>query len=675
MSQLPSAAVATPVVPLALSWLSANVRGGAWRGLMTDDGFELWLGRIGKDTSFRGAVRRVVNLAGGPRRPPRSSFTGSRMGRGSAVGSLLASSRGNARPRARRVMVKARIERLAGKGAQAAAAHLQYLQRGGTTREGARGKLYAADGDKLDGREFLERSADDRHQFRLILSPEDGSEYEDLQPLVRRWMAQAERDLGTSLEWIAVDHFDTGHPHSHVLVRGKDDRGHDLVMARNYLSQGLRERAAEIVNLDLGPRSDREIAAADRREVTQERFTGIDRRLLRAVGSDGLVGVAHRDPREQSLRAGRIGTLVRMGLAARQGRGRWRLDANLETTLRGMERRGDIIATINSVVRDRGLDIGPAAYAIHEPDEAGRTPVVGRVVERGMAEHGEDRTYLVVDGIDGLAHYVDCGVAQDLAGDIRQGVTVRIVPVSAEVREADRTVAAIAEANGGYYSAELHAIHDPSAGERFIAAHVRRLEALQRLAGATDRDAQGIWRIAPDHLERALGYEQLRARSEPVRVTVLADRPLEELARHDGITVLDEDPDLADASGLGGGFGRTVAAALASRRQWLAERGFGEPRDLAALRQGEIARIAARLSYEFARAYVEVGEGGTVRGTYRQSVQVGALRMAAIDDGSRFALVPWRPVIERQIGRELVGVMRGGEVSWSFGRQRAGPER
>ncbi|TIL55184.1 MAG: conjugal transfer protein TraI, partial [Mesorhizobium sp.] len=119
------------------------------------------------------------------------------------------------------------------------------------------------------------------HQFRFIVTAEDGIEYDDLKPLTRSLMAQMEEDLGTKLDWVAVDHFNTGHPHSHIIVRGKDDRGDNLVIAREYISRGIRERAAELVSLDLGPRTDREIEQRLRREMEQERFTSIDRRLLR----------------------------------------------------------------------------------------------------------------------------------------------------------------------------------------------------------------------------------------------------------------------------------------------------------------------------------------------------------------------------------------------------------
>jgi type IV secretory pathway VirD2 relaxase len=155
--------------------------------------------------------------------------------------------------------VKIRPVGLGGKGAGGAKAHLRYIQRDGVTREGEPGQLYSADKDVADGKAFLDRGDGDRRQFRIIVSAEDGDQYQDLKPFVRRLMNQMEHDLGTKLDWVAVDHFNTAHPHSHVVVRGVNDRGENLLIAREYISHGARQRAIDLVNLDLGPRTDLEI--------------------------------------------------------------------------------------------------------------------------------------------------------------------------------------------------------------------------------------------------------------------------------------------------------------------------------------------------------------------------------------------------------------------------------
>src|SRR3546814_16347500 len=100
--------------------------------------------------------------------------------------------------RKRRVIVKIRTVKLGGKGFDAAKAHLRYVERDGTTREGGRGQLYGADADKVDRNDWREQASDDRNKVRIIASPEDGEEYEELKPLTRPLMARVEADLGTT---------------------------------------------------------------------------------------------------------------------------------------------------------------------------------------------------------------------------------------------------------------------------------------------------------------------------------------------------------------------------------------------------------------------------------------------------------------------------------------------
>jgi type IV secretory pathway VirD2 relaxase len=644
---------------------------------MADDDFELWLGRIPKDRPFHHGLLKSANLAGGLKRLGRQArrFDGSRIGRGSGMGRVLGTSGRHSGERSRRAVVKARIVRLAGKGARGAIAHLRYLQRDGTTREGERGKLYSAELDAADGKAFLERGSEDRHQFRFIVAPEDGGEYRDLKPLVRRLMTQAEKDLGTKLDWVAVDHFNTGHPHSHILVRGIDDQGKDLIIAREYITKGLRQRAVDLVNLDLGPRTDREIMRANLREIGQERFTSIDRRLLRAIDAEGLVSPRHRNGVEQSLRAGRLATLARMGLADEEQRGRWRLAENLEPTLRAMGRRVDIIATLDREVRSRALGVSPMDYAVYDPADGQAQPIVGQVLARGLSDEETDGEFLIVDAIDGRTHYVEIGEGRGADTSIREGAIVRISRTPVEVREVDRTVAGIAARNAGRYSEDIHHLHEPTASERFVQAHVRRLEALRRGKAGVERETDGTWKIGPDHVERAEQYERARAKREPVRVDTLSALRLDEIPNHNGITWLDEDTSLSRSSRLGGGFGAKVADAIRQRQQWLAEQGLAEQPDmLEKLRARELQRIARQLSRELGLGYGDAAPGDPIEGIYRRSIQVGSTRMALIENSREFTLVPWRPVLERRIGREVSGVMSGRDVSWRFGRERSGPE-
>ncbi|MFX4083487.1 relaxase/mobilization nuclease RlxS [Sphingobium yanoikuyae] len=655
---------------------------------MDDDDVEPRLGRmrstpIRRGRSYMSQVLRATNLAGGMAGSggQRGRFHGNRSGVGVGVGRVLASRDRFAAWRQRRVVVKSRIVRLdRAKGMNAARAHLRYIQRDGVTRDGAPGQLYSADQDNVDGRAFLDRTDGDRHQFRFIVSPEDGQHYDDLQSLTRRLMTQMEQDLGTKLDWVAADHFNTGHPHTHIILRGKDERGHDLVIARDYITQGIRERAAELVSLDLGPRTDLEIEDRLRREMDQERLTSIDRRLLRDMDSHRSVVAAAPDPFQQSLRVGRLQTLGRLGLADEIEPGHWRLNEGMDDVLRRMGERGDIIRTMQRVFGEHGLERAPGDYVIADP--ARMTPIVGRVVERGLSEELDDRHYLIVDGVDGRSHYVDIGKGEAMA-PIPSGAVVRIEPKSTEARAVDHTIAEVAAAHDGRYSIDLHLRHDPAATESFAETHVRRLEAMRKTMGSVGREADGTWVIAPDHVERAAAFEAHRVNAAPVIVQTLSAIPLDCQAGADGATWLDRELASADPMPLReAGFGAEVRQAMEQRRQWLIAEGLAQEEQgrvmvranlLSTLRRRELNRIAGQLSDQLGLAYTEARPGERIEGVYRRPVELASGRYALVEKSREFTLVPWRPVLDRYIDKQVSGIMRGDSINWTIGRQRSGP--
>ena len=652
------------------------------------DEFEPRLGRIRANNAgglkrFRNQVLRAAALTGGGRRShgAAKSFDGSRIGRGASLGRMLGAHDRYATTQARRVVVKFRIAKMANKGLGVARAHLRYIQRDGVTREGRPGQLYSAEQDRADRKAFLARSDGDRHQFRLIVSAEDGTEYVDLKPLTRRLMIQMEEDLETKLDWIAVDHHNTGHPHTHIIIRGRTDRDQDLVVSRAYLTEGVRERAAEIVDLDLGPRTYRQIETRLRATVDQERLTGLDQSLLRDADGNGLVAAGGYSTFQQAVRAARLQKLKRFGLAEEVSPGAWRLAPDLEATLRRMGERGDIIKTLHRDLAAKNIARRAVDYAIFDPAAAKR-PLVGRLLRRGLSDELYDRHYLIVDGVDGRAHYVDIGRGE-ATETIAENAIVAIAPRRAEVREVDRTIAEIAAANNGRYSLDIHLRHDPSAHAAFAQAHLRRLEALRRRSDLVDREPNGTFVVAPNHLDRVLVHEHELLRGEPVTVQILSAQRLERLVGSDGATWLDRQlvaeprEPLRDA-----GFGRDVQEALARRQRWLITEGLAvEEADgvryranlLDLLRQRDLARVAAQLCEELGLDYVESRSGGRIDGVYRRAVDLASGRFAVIEKSREFTLAPWRPALERSLGQQVFGVMRDDGVSWILGRSRGGP--
>lgn len=610
-------------------------------------------------------------------------FDGTRIGRGASMGRLLSSRDRFGDMRARRAVVKTRLVRIGTKGMPAARSHLRYIQRDGVTREGTPGELYSAERDTADGKAFLQRCDGDRHQFRFIVSAEDGSEYPDLKPYIRRLMTQMEADLGTRLDWVAVDHFNTAHPHTHIMLRGVDDTGQNLVIAREYISHGIRERAAELVTLDLGPRTDQEIETRLRHDIGEERMTAIDRRLLRSMDADRLVTSADRDPFQQSLRAGRLQKLASMDLADNVGGGRWRLADDLEGALRMLGERGDIIRTMQRELTARNLErpwIGRGLFGAGETDPE---PVVGRVIARGLADEHRDRHYLLVDGVDGHAHYVDIGRG-DAVAPIPEGAIVRVSPRSLKVRDADRVVAEVAVANGGRYSTDLHLRHDPSATQAFAETHVRRLEAMRRAGAGVEREVDGTWTIPADHVDRAAAYEASRHRDQPVEVETLSARPLDQLREADAATWVDRE--LASRSPLpirDAGFGRDVRAAMVGRQQWLVEQQLADidgdrirlrANAIMILQRRELLRAGDELAGELGKPFVEAQPGDRIDGRLVRRIDLASGRFALVENAKEFMLVPWRSVLENQVGKSASGIMRAEGVGWRFGRERAGPE-
>lgn len=259
------------------------------------DDFRLRPGRIrsarsGKPKTFLNEVMRATKKAG-------SHSTVSIGGSGVAIGRSTFGRGRNVFGRSRisgssrRVTIKTRITRQQGKAYRSTALpkHLTYLKREGVTRDGDRAEMFDAASDQANESAFVERCKDDRHLFRFIIAPEDAAEMEDLRSFTRDLASQMEKDLGTKLDWVAVDHWNTDNPHVHLLVRGVDETGADLVISRDYISHGIRSRAEDLASLELGPKPEHEIRASLERETIAERWTSLDRQIKSLADEVGVI--------------------------------------------------------------------------------------------------------------------------------------------------------------------------------------------------------------------------------------------------------------------------------------------------------------------------------------------------------------------------------------------------
>jgi type IV secretory pathway VirD2 relaxase len=504
------------------------------------------------------------------------------------------------------VVIKARVVRHRGNRFRSAplTTHLTYLKRDGVTRDGAEASMFDARSDVADQRGFAGRCEEDRHHFRFIVSPEDAAEMTDLRAFTRELMVDAERDLGTKLDWIAVDHWNTDNPHIHVLVRGRAEDSQDLVISRDYISRGFRARAEARVTLELGPRSELEIRSALEREVEVERWTNLDRALRHAA--DEGAGIANlrpgspdSDPELRRLMIGRVTKLEHLGLAEQIKPGFWSLITDLEETLRDLGIRDDIIKTMHRIMSGGGREPDVSGFALHGDEPS--NPVLGRLTARGLHDELKGSAFAIVEGVDGRTHHLQFAVLE-LTGDAPPGAIV-----------------------------EARAYEDAKGGKRLSLATRSDLTLQQQITatGAT-------W------LDRQL------------------------LAREPAV--------------MGGRFGAEVRDAMDRRIEHLAGEGHARRQGqrvlfarnlLDTLRRRELNDAAGKIAAETRLICRPSAEGQTVAGIYRQRVILSSGRFAMIDDGLGFQLVPWRPVLEQQLGRQVSGVMLpSGGVDWSFGRKR-----
>ena len=530
-------------------------------------------------------MKRASQAGSGSKRP---SFSGSRFGRGYSPGTVLATR--SFQQGRRRVIVKARFTSFKRGGLGAAKAHLRYIQRDGVTLEGERGELYGVDSDKIDGKAFLERSEDDPHQFRIIVAPEDGAQFGSLKPFIRDLMSQVEKDLGTKLDWAAVDHFNTGHPHSHIVIRGKDDKGNDLIIARDYISRGLRERACDLATLELGPESENSIYKKLALEVHAERFTRIDRSILREAdqGILAITSKAGHDKNYQAHRMGRLQKLKSMGLADELKPGVWKMADRAENVLRQLGERGDIMKTLQRVLKDAGIDRSATEYAVFDAGNSSNK-LTGKVVGIGFSNELQDQHYVVVDGTDGKLHYAEIGRLS------------RYDPPGKDVVVTLR----------GSDPSNQQEFRGKTTARMFIESHVLFNE-LANANGATWLDRKLLSKEPLEFRNKGFGAEVNRALRLRQQWLIKEELMVEQNGK------------------------------LVVRR-----------RLLKALQQREVTQVAGRLQKKLGLTYQPTTSGERLKGQINKTVKLASGRFAVVQKGKEFSLVPWRQAMALRKGNGL----------------------
>ena len=575
---------------------------------------------------------------------------------------------------------------LAGKGAARQASHVDYIGRESAAPERERadgllqepGGLYERDGWLENGDDFIARTKDDPHQFRIIVSPEDSIKMSGLPAFTRDFMGEMEKTLARDLNWVAAAHYDTATPHVHIVLSGRDGAGKRLIIPRDYIARGMPAQAERRVTLELGPMRVLEAGKKLARQVTQERLTGLDRGLLRAaqeniedVGAVPKAGEAWT----RLLDIARLKILSKMGLAEKLTNQSWRLAPDMENTLKSLGERGDIIKAYHRAMgqgKDQERDLGSVIY---NPGQSIKTVLIGRVRAKGLLDDVSDRSYVILDKLDGRTVFVKMGKAHQIE-DLAKGQIIELSPRQFEPRPSDQTIGKIAAQNGRIYSLAFHNQLDPGASPDYLEAHVRRLEALRR-AGLVTRRQDGSWHLPRNYLERVQEYEARRGKEQPFEQRIVSKIPLKTLSQTMGRTwldtqLMDQDIKLSDK-----GFGGEVKEALKARRAFLIKSKILLKQTetitkdhLDMLERRDLKDAGDKLAKRMGKAYAHMPNSGRVYGKLIDDIERPSGRYAIVERAKDFTLVPWRNVFERRRGMEISGQVRNGRINWKLCRQR-----
>ena len=657
------------------------------------------------------------------------------------------------RYRARRAIVKVRVVKLRNAKSSVSRGHLAYLQREGAGVERAegldgsaeltptRGQLYGPeDGVEVDGRDFVARSQEsfdgrgDPHQFRIMISPEDGAELArvngdgtpSLKETTRALMAQMEEDLGTRLDWVAVDHFDTAHPHTHIIARGVTHDGKGLNIAGEYISRGIRGRLEEELTRELGWKSELAIQQEMKREVDAMRVTTADRHI--DDGMDKLTNVkdlragsvastfGQHSPLNRHILIGRMNHLEKMGLAQPTDKGRWQVGKDAFRTLGQIEQREQLNKEIHAAMKRANIK-RPVRLNDGRTDYDGNLSnrrVIGRVIAKTLGRdegmnpdaRGGGKVRFIIDGTDGYVSTVETGMDTRAGEAAKVGSIIEVSPPS--LRTVDRNIQALATGkdyhgkprNGvvGMFDVHMSAGNgwrDPS--KRQLAAHLRshelRLATLTKAGIVTvtmkGEDGDAIqWCVPDDFEDQAIALDLKQGRASGVKLLSRLD--LNAQLASPGATWLDGSQvswgrdDFASISVKSSAFAKELDTVFQQRRTWLIERGYAELCQdehttsviykrgyVKALEQEGFNAATQKLEGITGKPFVATQAGRLIEGTVKQKYELTQGPHALVETQRAFYLVPWESHHAQKWGKRIKGrVLSGGGIDWDAGRSR-----
>lgn len=538
------------------------------------------------------------------------------------------------------VVVKARV--VSGSGVSATERmrkHRTYLTRSGTGLTGSKPEFFDSKGYCTPEQLHVQGLSwqNDPHHFRFIISPEQGARL-DLEDYVRSVMKEVGSDLKTNLEWYGVCHHNTDNAHAHVVLGGRDEGGNPLIISRDYLSHGMRHVAEREASLRLGERRQEEMERGLAGLAVSERYTFLDRELLREQSRsvEGVVRVVPLGPSaRETAHTARINKLRRLafleskGLAREERAGVWRVERDMEGVLRELGYRRKVEGIVAPLLV--GRDEAKQDLLIHKEGEAFKPgEIMGTVLAKDLIDELHEKRFLLVSGDDGRNHFIPLGSLSEPSGfECRPGQVVRVsAQKPSEVRAEEVILRHLGKKGGALHLTKFSA-HVRSELERgtwslpagvqleeYMGRFVSRLRSLERW-GVVISGGEGVWKIPSEVVERAQRVEALVNKKLKVSVKVEAHQSLTQEATRTGASWLDRIVARNERRALAasGAFGLAVRRAIQAREEALAQRGISFTKDTyAALLRQEERELLVRLREQHGGSPRALKEGEEVAG-------------------------------------------------------------
>jgi hypothetical protein len=268
--------------------------------------------------------------------------------------------------------------------------YVSYMEQEGKGRDGTTPELFTGDGkDPVDA---LHTGYPEEERFyKIILSPENGDKL-DMERYTKDFMKNLEMSEGREFKWAAAVHYDTEHPHAHILIRGVDEAGKEVSFSRDTIGHGMRGQASRLATMELGNRTEYEIAQQKRKDLQAERVTPLDKSIKERLDRE------HRIKPGTGEEKSRLEYLSSIGLARQERHGVFTVDERFDQKLKYLQRDKDILKTVygkDAREKDKDFRIYRKGWTVD-----------GVILKKGIENEMTEKTYALVEDRGGRKYYV-----------------------------------------------------------------------------------------------------------------------------------------------------------------------------------------------------------------------------------------------------------------------------